>query len=83
MKVPLIFKFEVAAIKTNINIFDKMKKILTNPPKSNINSAEILFNIKNIEKNFQKKQEYCVINCFQENFVIYPFYNAGLRRIDL
>ena len=84
MNVPLIFNFEVDVSKTNMHfIFNKMNKILTNPPKSNLSSSDILSNINKIENNFQKKQEYCVINCFQENFMIYPFYNPGLKRIDL
>lgn len=84
MKNPLIFKFDVPASKTDMHsTFDKMKKILTNPPKSNLSSSKILSNIKDIEKNFKQKQEYCVINCFRENFIIYPFYNPGLKRIDL
>jgi len=57
--------------------FNLMNKILL-PPPSPLFHEETVTAINQIQSHFPN-QSYCVTNCFQEDFKIYPFYNSKLQ----
>jgi hypothetical protein len=58
-----------------------MKMTLTQPPEP-ISEEETLTAIQKVQDSLSK-QIYCVTNCFQDQFRVYPFYNSKLKRLCL
>jgi hypothetical protein len=74
----IFFNFHVSF--SNL-LFKPMAKTLTQPPEPT-SKEETLAAIQQIQDNLPT-QIYCVTNCFQDSFKVYPFYNLKMKRLCL
>jgi hypothetical protein len=74
----IAFKFYVSFFSL---LYKPMKMTLTQPPEP-ISEEETLTAIQKVQDSLSK-QIYCVTNCFQDQFRVYPFYNSKLKRLCL